>query len=223
MNERSIINNLLATVDINVNGSRPWDIKIYNDKLYQRLLSNIDLAFGESYVENWWDCAKLDQLFFKIFTANLQNKILSYPLFWRSIFRKGFLATLHCLFNYQTKERSKTVSKFHYNIGNDLYKLMLDKRMTYTCAYWEDANTLDEAQERKLDLICQKLYLKPGMRVLDIGCGWGSFAKYAAQYYDGEGVGITLSKEQYELGKKLCVDLPICSAPRLNRTLSQPI
>ncbi|MDH7528362.1 MAG: cyclopropane fatty acyl phospholipid synthase, partial [Ignavibacteria bacterium] len=86
---------------------------------------------------------------------------------------------------------------------------MLDKRMNYSCAYWKDATNLDEAQENKLELICKKLYLKPGMRVLDIGCGWGAFAKYAAEKYGVEVVGITVSKEQLKLAKELCDGLPV--------------
>jgi cyclopropane-fatty-acyl-phospholipid synthase len=86
---------------------------------------------------------------------------------------------------------------------------MLDERMVYSCAYWEDAQTLDEAQEKKLDLICKKLNIQSGMRILDIGCGWGSFIKYAAEKYNTLAVGITVSKEQVEFGRKLCAGLPI--------------
>jgi cyclopropane-fatty-acyl-phospholipid synthase len=81
--------------------------------------------------------------------------------------------------------------------------------MNYSCGYWRDASSLDEAQENKLDLICRKLYLKPGMRILDIGCGWSAFGKYAAEKYDAQVVGITVSKEQVALGKELCKGLPV--------------
>ena len=101
------------------------------------------------------------------------------------------------------------VGKEHYDVGNDLFIKMLDKRMTYSCAYWKDASTLDQAQEAKLDLICRKLYLKPGMKILDIGCGWGSFAKYAAEKYGVNVVGITISQQQLDLAKQLCQGLPI--------------
>ena len=104
----------------------------------------------------------------------------------------------------QGKSRSYEVGKKHYDIGNDLYKNMLDKRMNYSCGYWKKAKNLDKAQEDKLELICKKMMLKKGMKVLDIGCGWGSFLKYAAENYGIKGVGITVSKEQVEFGKQLC-------------------
>src|SRR5690606_5924396 len=87
------------------------------------------------------------------------------------------------LFNRQTIKRAWQVGEKHYDLGNDFYAAMLDKRMTYTCGYWKNAENLDEAQEAKLDLICRKLDLKPGMTVLDIGCGWGSFMTYATEHY----------------------------------------
>jgi cyclopropane-fatty-acyl-phospholipid synthase len=86
---------------------------------------------------------------------------------------------------------------------------MLDRRLTYSCGYWKNAKTLDEAQEHKFDLICRKLNLQPGQRILDIGCGWGSFMKYAAEKYHVSCVGITLSQKQLALGNELCQGLPI--------------
>jgi cyclopropane-fatty-acyl-phospholipid synthase len=97
----------------------------------------------------------------------------------------------------------------HYDIGNDLYTRMLDPRMVYSCAYWQDASSLAEAQEAKLDLVCRKLGLEPGMRVLDIGCGWGGFAAYAAERYGCTVVGLTLSRDQYALGRKMWKDLDV--------------
>ena len=109
----------------------------------------------------------------------------------------------------QGKSRSYEVGKKHYDIGNDLYKNMLDKRMNYSCGYWKKAKNLDKAQEDKLELICKKMMLKKGMKVLDIGCGWGSFAKYASEKYKVSVVGVTISKEQLKLAKKTCKGLPI--------------
>ena len=81
--------------------------------------------------------------------------------------------------------------------------------MVYTCGYWEDARNLDEVQEAKLDLVCKKIGLKKGDRILDIGCGWGSFAKYAAEKYNASVVGITVSVEQAALARELCKGLPV--------------
>ena len=112
-------------------------------------------------------------------------------------------------FNRQSKKRAFHIGEKHYDIGNKLYKNMLDRRMVYSCAYWKGVESLDEAQETKLDLVCRKLALEKGMKILDIGCGWGSFAKYAAEKYKTEVVGITVSKEQAELGKILCKGFPV--------------
>ena len=113
------------------------------------------------------------------------------------------------LANLQNQTRVHGNIKHHYDIGNDLYKAMLDKRMVYTCAYWDETRSLDEAQEVKLEMVCRKLGLQQGQRILDIGCGWGSFARYAAENYGANVVGITISKEQVELGMRLCSGLPV--------------
>lgn len=91
----------------------------------------------------------------------------------------------------------------HYDLGNDFYKLMLDKNMTYSCAYFKDKNdTLEDAQNNKYELICKKLRLKDGDRLVDIGCGWGGMLTYAAKRFDIKAVGCTLSKHQYEYAKE---------------------
>ena len=109
----------------------------------------------------------------------------------------------------------------HYDIGNDLYELMLGKSMAYTCAYWKEAKTLDEAQNAKFDLVCRKVGLKPGMKVLDLGCGFGSFLKYAAEHYGVSGVGVNLSKEQVKFARKInvrsSVRIPVDRLPRSDR------
>ncbi len=193
---------ILAMAKIEVNGSNPWDIQVHNKKFYRRVLSEVELGLGESYMDGWWDCEKLDDLGFRIIRANLDEKVKRKY----SILFSLFLARV---FNLQSIKRAFIVGEKHYDLGNDLFRNMLDKRMNYSCAYWKDAESLDEAQENKLELICRKLNLKPGMRVLDIGCGWGAFGKYAAEKYDVSVVGITVSKEQIALGKELCKGLPV--------------
>jgi cyclopropane-fatty-acyl-phospholipid synthase len=153
-------------------------------------------------MDGWWDAEKVDEFIYKILIAQLDEKIrLKFSIFFRIITAR--------FFNLQSKRRAFLIGEKHYDLGNDLFQNMLDKRMNYSCAYWKDAGSLDEAQENKLELICSKLYLKPGMRVLDIGCGWGAFGKYSAEKYNVEVVGITVSKEQVELGRKLCRGLPV--------------
>lgn len=203
------IGDLFAQVGITVNGQEPWDIRIHNPKTYERLLTQPSLGFGEAYIEGWWDCDRLDELFFRILAAKLDEKVMQhYQLMWSAI-----VAKLKCLkyflLNDQSKTKSLEVGKRHYDIGNDLYQCMLDPRMNYTCGYWANSNNLNDAQLAKMDLVCRKLGLKPGMRVLDIGCGFGSFAQYAAECYGVTVVGITISKEQQALAQKRCAGLPI--------------
>jgi len=199
---KSVAENLLSLADIKINGSRPGDIKVNNPKFYSRVLAGGSLALGESYMDSWWDCRNLDVFFAKVLRAGLDRKILKL----KNIILPFLKAKL---INMQSRERAKQVGEQHYDAGNDLYRLMLDKRMCYSCGYWENARTLDEAQENKLDLICRKLKLKKGMKVLDVGCGWGGFAKFAAEKYGANVVGITISKEQAKLAKELCKGLPV--------------
>ena len=158
------IQHLLSYADIKINGNRPWDIQVHNEKLYQRVLSYGSLGLGESYMDGWWDCEKLDEFIYKILNANLHKKINPWT--------ESFSVLKARLFNLQKPSSCFIDCQHHYDIGNDLYRLMLDKLRIYSCGYWKNASSLDEAQEKKLDLVCRKLILEPGMRVLDIGCGW---------------------------------------------------
>jgi cyclopropane-fatty-acyl-phospholipid synthase len=196
------VQEILSLADVRINGTRPWDITVHNEDFYARVLRHGSVGLGESYMDGWWDCQKLDQFFFKIFTADVDRRAA----------RSGRAAVLllkSIIFNPQTKSRATKVAKQHYDLGNELFQNMLDRRMVYTCGLWDHAVNLAEAQEAKLDFVCRKIGLAPGMKVLDIGCGWGSFAKFAAQKYGAQVVGITLSREQLALGQKLCAGLPI--------------
>ncbi|PIN91288.1 cyclopropane-fatty-acyl-phospholipid synthase [Candidatus Pacearchaeota archaeon CG10_big_fil_rev_8_21_14_0_10_32_14] len=192
---------LLSLANICVNGSQPRDIQVHNTDLYARVLSKGSIGLGESYMDGWWDCKNLDQFFYKLISSKLDEKVTASSLVFHILKSK--------VSNQQKKSKAFHIGEKHYDLGNDLYQFMLDKRMAYTCGYWKDASTLDQAQEAKLDLVCKKLNLKKGDKILDIGCGWGSFMKYASEKYKVSCVGITVSKEQIELGKKLCKGLPI--------------
>ena len=151
--------------DVKINGDRPWDIQIHNENFYARILSGGSLALGESYMDGWWDCKELDQFFYNILKANLREKVKGNKYLIPAFIKSKIM-------NLQKKSRAFDIGKKHYDVGNTLYKYMLDKRLNYTCGYWESgAKNLDKAQEAKLDLVCRKMGLKPGMRVLDIGCG----------------------------------------------------
>lgn len=197
-----IVRNLFDLAGITINGDNPYDIHIHNDQFYKRILCDGALGLGESYMDGWWDCQAIDQFIDKVLKADLESKI-------KTTWKMALHVLKARLFNLQKVSRAFQVGEKHYDLGNDLYEAMLDKRLNYTCGYWKNANNLDEAQEAKLDLVCKKINLKSGMKILDLGCGWGSFAKYAAENYGAEITGVTVSKRQVELGRELCKGLPI--------------
>ena len=199
--EEKAVRKLLHKAGIKINGSSKWDIQVNNPKFYSKLISGGSLAFGEMYVAGWWDCKDIRELINKLMRADLDAEVRTLSMALSYLKAK--------VVNNQTRSKSLVVGKQHYDVGNDLYKLMLDKRMVYTCAYWYKAKSLDLAQEHKLDLVCKKLDLKKGQKILDIGCGWGSFAKFAAKKYGVKVVGITISKEQAKLARENCKGLPV--------------
>ncbi|HEY4327760.1 MAG TPA: cyclopropane fatty acyl phospholipid synthase [Mucilaginibacter sp.] len=199
---KKTIADLLDGSGIAINGSQSHDLQVHEEKLYQRILSNGSLGLGEAYIEEWWDCDNLEEFFFRALRADLDYKI-------KNNFKTCLQIAKAIVFNQQNKSKSLKVAKAHYDAGNDLYKAMLDKRMIYSCGYWENASTLDEAQENKLDLICRKLKLSPGMRMLDIGCGWGGLAQYAAEKYRVSVTGVTISENQAKLASENCRNLPV--------------
>lgn len=201
-NYKKIAEDILALAGVKINGDNPWDITVHNNEFYRRAITEGELGVGESYMDCWWDSEKIDEFIFQILKAQLDEKI-----------RRKITILLRLLsarlFNFQSKSRAFIVGEKHYDLGNDLFQNMLDKRMTYSCGYWKNASNLDEAQENKLELICRKIGLKPGMHILDLGCGWSAFGKYAAEKYDVKVSGITVSKEQKELGTELCKGFPV--------------
>jgi len=193
---------LLARADVKIDGDRPQDIVVHDKRLFRKVILLGSLGLGEAYMDGWWDGRSLDAFFANVIGARLDKIVRLTPP------SLGAIAGAY-LFNPQSKNRAFEIGEAHYDIGNDLYRAMLDTRMAYTCGYWKDATTLDDAEEAKLDLVCRKIGLKKGDRVLDIGCGWGSFAKFAAEKYGASVVGITVSKEQVTLGNKRCAGLPV--------------
>lgn len=199
---KNLLLHLFQTADIRLNGSRPWDICVHDEAFYGRVLREGSFGFGESYVDGWWDAGAVDELVYRIRLAELDRSV-------RTHWRLAFPAAWEILTNPQRKSKAFEIGERHYDLGNDLFQAMLDRRMVYTCAYWKDAATLDEAQEAKLELVCRKIGLREGQKILDIGCGFGSFAKYAAEKYGATVVGVTVSKQQAELGSRLCAGLPV--------------
>jgi cyclopropane-fatty-acyl-phospholipid synthase len=199
---RQIITDLLHEAGITVGGSEPCDLQVHDERLYDRILLEGSLGLGESYMDGWWDVERLDEFFEKVFRSRLDRRHSARGKWFWAWVRAHFL-------NMQSKARSKRVAQQHYDLGNEFYQDMLDPRMSYTCAYWEKAQSLDQAQEDKFELICRKLQLKSTDTVLDLGCGWGGFALYTAERYGCHVTGYNISAEQIRFARERVGDLPV--------------
>lgn len=196
---------LLLRADVRTDGARPWDLQVHRRRLYRRVLTSWSLGLGDAYVDGDWDCERLDELFARLLGAGLDRD------------QGGALARTWAaltwlrnqLVNPQRIARAFVVGERHYDIGNDLYTRMLDRELVYSCGYWERARDLDEAQAHKLEMICAKLQLRPGQRVLEIGCGWGGLARHLARHHGVHVTGLTVSREQAELARERCAGLPV--------------
>jgi cyclopropane-fatty-acyl-phospholipid synthase len=201
MNSRQVVQELLEKARININGSQPGDILVHNDKFDDRVHAEGSLGLGESYMEGWWDANRLDEFFSRFHTVALDKAVRDKHLILNALKAR--------LCNMQDMHRSKRVAQHHYDLNTDFYERMLGPHMQYTCAYWKRAKDLAEAQEHKLDLICRKLQLKSGERVLELGCGWGGFAHYAAAKYGCSVVAYNISEQQVAYARRWCAGLPV--------------
>lgn len=194
-----IANNKLSDVDICINGGRDTDMKVLRKRFARRILmSAIGLdkcALGEGYMSGDWDVNDVSEFAYKIiqcknfryYTANLSMLTHLLPMY---------------MFNFQTKREARRDIARHYDLGLELFGQFLDKNMNYSCGYWRNATNLDDAQIAKMNLIGRKLKLEKGMKVLDIGCGYGSLAKYLAETWDVEVYGVTISQDQIDYAHK---------------------
>ena len=198
---QQLVAGLLGRADIRIDGDRPWDMRLHDPGALERALAEGNLGLGEAYMAGAWDCERLDAFFDHLLRAHIDREVQPARLAWHALQVR--------LFNRQNRTRAWQVGRAHYDLGNDFYEAMLDPLMAYSCGYWRDVDTLAAAQEAKLELICRKLRLQPGMRVLDIGCGWGSFMGYAARHHGVEGVGVTVSREQAEWARERYAGLPL--------------
>ena len=198
---RDRVAELLAIAGVEVDGDAPWDMRAHDSRLHARVIAHGSLGLGEAYMDGWWDADDLDGFLFRVLSARLDERVGGID--------DAALYVQSKLINLQNGLRARVVGKRHYDLGNDLFRAMLGQRMVYSCGYWKNAGGLDAAQEAKLDLVCRKLGLGPGMRVLDIGCGWGEALKFAAERYGVSGVGVTISKEQATFARELCAGLPV--------------
>lgn len=199
---RAVIQNAFATAGVEIGGNRPWDLDVRDERFYGRLIANGALGLGESYMEGWWECTDLAEFFCKLLGSGVQRS-------QRRDWTKAWNYVRARFANRQRRKRAAANARSHYDRGNDLYRNMLGKWMLYSSANWETAETLDQAGEGKLEYVCRKLGLRTGQRLVDIGCGWGGLAKYAAERYGVRVVGITVSEEQTRLAREVCADLAI--------------
>ncbi|HYA12823.1 MAG TPA: cyclopropane fatty acyl phospholipid synthase [Syntrophales bacterium] len=199
---RYIIEKMFAPIDVKINGNSPWDIRVRDDRVFPQMLHNKNLGLGESYMEGWWDCQQLDEFICKILTASLDTKI-----------KDGFkflIPTLTAaIFNLQSKMRSRIVAERHYDLDNELFMSFLDPYNQYSCAYFDGTEDLNEAQQKKIELICKKINLVKGDHILDVGCGWGGFAKYIAEHYDCKVTAVNISEKQISYARESCKGLPV--------------
>jgi cyclopropane-fatty-acyl-phospholipid synthase len=201
MSTEVFIREQLAKAGVTINGPEAWDLQVRDACAYIRILRNGTIGFGEAFMEGLVDCERFDLLAERAFRANLSKQFEV---------RAALVHSVKVRLNpFGSRHRSFEIGEAHYDAGNDFFESLLDPYMAYSCGYWERAETLDAAQRDKLDLICRKLRLEPGMRVLDIGSGWGSFARYAAEHYGVSIVGITVSRQQIEFATRVCSGLPV--------------
>jgi cyclopropane-fatty-acyl-phospholipid synthase len=201
-NYSSMLEDALAGSGIKINGSSPWDIRINDDRTYAEVLRNKNLGLGETYMEGWWDCEKLDEFICRILKAGLDSRVKgAQPLRLKSL---GAL-----IFNLQSRMRSHMVADQHYNMDNELFEAMLDPYVQYSCAYFDETDDLNQAQLQKIDLICRKLNITKDDHVLDIGCGWGGLARYIAEHYNCRVTAINIAEEQISYAREFCKNLPV--------------
>lgn len=197
-----VLSDLFAQADIRLDGTRPWDLRVLDGRFFTRVLADGTLGFGESYMDGWWECDRLDELCCRAARARLDERV-------GSNLRTAAAALTARMCNLQTRRRARRVGEVHYDLGNDFFAAMLGPDLQYSCAYFRDTDDLATAQHHKLDLICRKLGLAPSMSLLDIGCGWGGLARHAATRHGCRVTGITISRAQQAFAAEACRGLPI--------------
>lgn len=168
-------------------------ILIKDQKFFQALISPDALSLGEAYIKGYFDISGSIKELYEVCCARLLKKE-----------QKKSIVKFCSKFFVKPRQREKENIEYHYDTPSDFYRVFLGKTMGYTCGYYVNQKaTMDDAQNEKMDIICRKLRLKKGEKLLDIGCGWGNFAVYAAKYYQVDVTGITLSLEQKKYALKM--------------------
>ena len=200
-NAEDFVCETLSHAGVSVDGNSPGDIQIHDRRFFDRVVAEGTLGLGESYMDGWWDAQPLDVFFTKCLRSRIDESVTSkYQV---------LLYLESAVLNMQTRARARRVAETHYNLGNDFYYDMLGPGMHYTCAYWDGIDTLEEAQDAKCELVCRKLELQSGDSLLDLGCGWGGFAEYAARRYGCRVTAYNIAEEQVRYARERCKDLDV--------------
>ncbi|HEU4409554.1 MAG TPA: cyclopropane fatty acyl phospholipid synthase [Polyangiaceae bacterium] len=196
-----VVDSLFAAADLRTDGRRPWDARVLDGAFYGRVLRRGSLGLGEAYMDGQWACDDLEEFAYRAVRGGLERGSKAVH---------GALAgALGRLGNQQTRRRSRRVAERHYDLGNDLFGAFLGRYKNYSCGYFEGTDDLDVAQRKKLDLVCRKLGLGPGDRLLDVGGGFGELARHAAESYGCRVTSINISDEQIGFARELCRGLPV--------------
>ena len=198
---KNFVSKLLSHAGVTIGGSEPWDIQVNNDLFYTRTLRG-SLGFGEAYMDGHWDVESIDALFRRIIRKEVTRK----PMV---LANRAMLEARARLTNLQTRIGARAIAETHYDLDHRLYEFILGPYNQYTCCFFNQASSLEEAEVEKLEMVCNKLDLREGERVLDIGCGWGGFAKYAAETRGCRVSGISISREQIAYAREYTAGLPV--------------
>lgn len=202
MSAKDLVREIFANAEIEINGKNPWDLKVHDERFYKRVISQGSLGLGEAYMDGWWDCGELDEMFYRVLIYGAREKIKPNLAIYFAFVKSQ-------LFNMQNRTRSKKVAEDHYDLPTEIYMSFLDSYNQYTSARFECQENFDTAQEQTLELICRKIQIKSSDKVLDIGCGWGGAAKYMAEHYGCSVVGVSISNAQIDYARSYCKGLPV--------------
>ncbi|MEN6331293.1 MAG: cyclopropane fatty acyl phospholipid synthase, partial [Smithella sp.] len=202
LSHRNVIEKILTSAGITVNGSNPWDIQVKDERTFSQVLKSKNMGLGETYMAGWWDCERLDEFICRVLKSRIDTKIKE-----RYEFLINSLSA--AIFNMQSQKRSRMVVEQHYNLDNDLFMSFLDPYNQYSCAYFDGTQDLNDAQIKKMDLICKKINLHQSDHVLDIGCGWGGLAGYMSKHYGCTVTAVNIADEQIRHAQIFCKNLPV--------------
>ncbi len=199
---RNFIEPLLEKAGIAINGPGPQDMQVHDQRIFGRMLRHKNLGLGEGYMQGWWDCRRIDEFICRLLIAEADKRVQDSLLLCLANLPRKFI-------NLQTKRGARHVARRHYDLSNDLFLSFLDQNKQYSCAYFINGDDLEQAQIRKLEMICNKLELGPQDSLLDIGCGWGGLARYAAETRGCQVTAVNISREQTDYAAQYCAGLPV--------------